>query len=241
MISPAAAGPREMERDRRIGGIFGIVFGASLLTVPFASYSSGTTAAENLSTFDLNRAIFAFVMNGITVLFAFLYAIYLRTALWPRGPTLVTAATAFFLMGILIISGSTLYQASAMATLSSVYNATTSSTADRAAAVVAAQVVQNNGVAFLGFALGIPLGIALFGLAMRNSRIIPNGIGYVGIALGIFVLVGVPLVVLVGFASAAGFVLFLGFLTLVWIWTFGSAAFLWRSARKVPTGEPAPA
>lgn len=241
MISPAAAGPREMKRDRRLGAIFGILLGISLLTVPFTNYSSGTTAAENLSTFDLNRAIFAGIMNGITVLFAFLYAIYLRTALWPRGPTLLTAATAFFLMGILIVAGSTLYQASAMATLSSVYKDTTSSAVDRAAAVVAAQVVQNNGVGFLGFALGIPLGIALFGLAMRNSRIIPNGIGYVGIALGILILVGVPLVILVGFTSQAGFVFFLGFLILVWIWTFGSAAFLWRSAGKVGVGEPAPA
>lgn len=61
------------------------------------------------------------------------------------------------------------------------------------------------------------------------------------VALGLLVAVAFPIGAAVGFAGTAGFALFVGFFVLFLIWIFGSAAYLWRSAPKVPVGEPAPA
>ncbi len=237
----AAFGERQTERDRRAAGFFGIITGIFVLLIfLIPGPTTGTTAQEQLNSFSWNVAVAGYILNGVVLIFSALFIIYLRAAFLPKSPTLSTAAAFFFLAGVLILAASTFYTNSAMATLSSIYKSSTATAADKAAAVVSAQIVQNNGVGALGFGIGLPIGVVLFSIVFQNSRIVPNWLGDVGFAFAILLPVAFVIFSFASAASAVSFVIFLAFIVLLLLWIFGTGAFLLRSARKVAVGEPTP-
>ncbi len=232
---------RQVERDRKLGGVFGIITGI-LLVVMFSVPGNATTgsAQAQLNSFDNNRALLTYVLNALVAIFGSLFIVFLRTALWSKNPTLVTAAAFFPLAAILLLTASTFYTTSAMSVLSGIYKSTTSSAADRAAAVVSAQVLQSFGVGTLGLIVALPAGIVLFSIAIQRSGVIPNWVGDVGFASAIVLWVGVGLGAYGALSSGVNFAFFLVYLILFLVWIFGSSAFMWRSARKIAVAEPAP-
>ncbi len=227
-------------RDGKVGAVFGIILGILVLAI-FATPMPTGTPQQQLASYSLRSWEWQAATSVFAILFAILFAVYLRTALAGKSYGLATAGAVLFILGTVIVSAFTLVEAGAMNTLAGIYADPTSTAADRNSAVLVANVILNNPVGFLGFILFVPAGIVLFSLAMLNSKTFPNWLADGGMALEVVVLIAVAISAFVSLTGTAGSVVFIAFSILLLVWIFGSAGFLWRSARMAAVGEPAPA
>jgi hypothetical protein len=171
------------------------------------------------------------------------FAAYLRSALEGRAPGTASAAAILFVLGIAVGAGASVVQAIAIGTLSSTYTSASATAADRAAAVVVADVL-NSVVTSLFPVVLLEAGIVGFSAAMVNSRIFPNWVADVGVASGVFAILTLAIQTLVpsiGTTSFVGFLLLLVFLALLEVWVFASAGYFLRAARPAAVGAPAAA
>ncbi len=227
-------------RDAILGALFGIILGILLVGL-FATQTPTGTPQQQLASYSVGLWTWEAAASVFALLFAILFAVYLRTALAGKSYGLATAGAVLFIVGFVLIAAFTLVEAGALNTLAGIYASPTSTAADRNSAVLVANVILNNPVGFIGLIAFAPVGIVLFGLAMLNSKTFPNWLADVGIALEVLVLIAATIAAVVPLTGAAGSVVFVLFALLLFVWIFGSAGFLLRSARVAAVGEPAPA
>jgi hypothetical protein len=130
----------------------------------------------------------------------------------------------------------------AIGTLSSTYASASATPADKAAAVLAANLLSQISMGFFPIIL-IEAGIVGFSVAMVNSRTFGNWVADVGVAsalVGILTFGITTIFPSIGTTSFVSFLLFLAYLALVLVWVFGCAGYLLRAARPAPIGAPAP-
>lgn len=170
---PSLVLPRGAQsRNARVGGAFGILSGI-LVAAAFLVPMPGGTAAQQLANFDTRAWEFLGIVDVLILLTAIPFAAYLRSVLEGRVPGTASAAAILFVLGIAVGAGASVIQTIAIGTLSSTYTSASATAADRAAAVIAFNVLNTVATSLFPIVL-LEAGIMGFSVAMLNSRIFPS-------------------------------------------------------------------
>jgi len=121
----------------------------------------------------------------------------------------------------------------ARATLAGIYNNSTVTAVDKAAALVSEQVLEAEEEAVFAIFVGAPLAIGLFSGSMWKSKIFPNWLTYVGLAFITITGVAILLVAVGVIAPVLG----IAYYGLFLLWILATSVYLWRSDRKTATSD----
>jgi hypothetical protein len=226
-------------RNAKIGGALGILSGILALLILLTPAPAGTTQ-QQLANFDARYWALIGIENLVGMLVVIAFAVYLRTVLVGRSPGTASAGAALLIAGIAIAGLLELILVSAMGSLAATYTSTTSSAAQKDAAVVLANVLKDLANSLIPLAF-IGLGIALLSATMVNSRTFPNWLADIGFAQAVLVLIGAAVFPYLGLTSFAAFVVFILYGILLLAWIFGTSGYMLRAARVAPLGAPAAA
>ena len=220
-------------RSSRLGALFGVM-GSVLYTTRFFLPTSAENPAESLANYDGRLAVVFGLVSTFSGIFLISFALSLRTALPKRDSVLTTAAVVFSIIASIVPVVVNLIVLDARATLAGIYNNSTVTAVDKAAALVSEQVLEAEEEAVFALFVGAPLAIGLFSGSMWNSRVFPNWLTYVG--LSFITITGVALLlVAVGVAVP---VLGFAYYGLFLLWILASSGYLYRSDRKTATTDP---
>jgi len=208
--------------------------GSVLYIARFLLPISAENPAETLANYDGRLAIVFGLVSTFSGIFLILFVLSLRATLPKRDSVLTTAAVVFSIVASIVPVVVNLIVLDARATLAGIYNNSTVTGVDRAAALVSEQVLQAEEEAIFAVYVGAPLAIGLFSGSMWKSKVFPNWLTYVGLAF--VTLTGVGLLLVAVGAVVPG--LFFAYLGLFVLWILASSAYLYRSGRKTATTDP---
>ena len=171
------------------------------------------------------------MVSTFSGIFAVFFVLSLRAALPRRDSVLTAAAVVFSIIAIIVPVVVNLIALDARATLAGIYNNSTVTAVDKAAALVSEQVLEAEEEAFFALFIGAPLAIGLFSGSMWKSRVFPNWLTYVGLAFIAVDCVGLLLIAFGVVVPGLGF----GYLGLLFLWVLASSVYLYRSDRKTAT------
>src|SRR3989454_10594534 len=233
MLKTATATARQKkDQVSRLGALFGVLFAVSYIARFFIP-DHAETAAESLANYDGRVAILFGVVSTFSGIFAVFFVLSLRAALPRRDSVLTTAAVVFSIIAIMVPVVVNLIALDARATLAGIYNNSTVSGVDRAAALVSEQVLEAEEEAFFALFVGAPLSIGLFSGSMWKSRGFPNWVTQLGPGFIAVYLVGLLLIAFGVVVPGLGF----GYLGLLFLWVLASSVYLYRSGRKTATTD----
>jgi len=228
-ITPGSQGK---DRVSRLGPLFGVLFAVLYIARIFIP-DTAETAAESLANYDGRVAILFGVVSTFSGIFAVLFVLSLRAALPRRDSVLTTAAVVFSIIASMVPVVVNLIALDARATLAGIYNNSTVTAVDKAAALVSEQVLEAEEEAFFALFIGAPLAIGLFSGSMWKSRVFPTWLTYVGLAFIAVDCVGLLLIAFGVVVPGLGF----GYLGLLFLWVLASSVYLYRSGRKTATTD----
>src|SRR5437879_1589879 len=231
-ILKTTSGSQGKDRVSRLGALFGVLFAVLYIARIFIP-DTAETAAESLANYDGRVAILFGVVSTFSGIFAVLFVLSLRAALPRRDSVLTTAAVVFSIIASMVPVVVNLIALDARATLAGIYNNSTVTAVDKAAALVSEQVLEAEEEAFFALFIGAPLAIGLFSGSMWKSKIFPNWLTYVGLAFITITGIALLLVAIGVVAPVLGFVYYVLFL----LWILATSVYLWRSYRKTATSD----
>src|SRR2546428_1674626 len=231
MLKTATARQKK-DQVSRLGALFGVLFAVSYIA-RFLISDHAETAAESLADYDGRVAILFGVVSTFSGIFAVFFVLSLRAALPRRDSVLTTAAVVFSIIAVMVPVVVNLIALDARATLAGIYNNSTLTAVDKAAALVSEQVLEAEEEAFFALFVGAPLSIGLFSGSMWKSKIFPNWLTYVGLAFVTITGVALLLVAVGAVAPVLGFAYYGLFL----LWILATSVYLWRSDRKTATSD----
>ena len=220
-------------RSSRLGALFGVM-GSVLYITRFFLPVSAENPAESLANYDGRLAIVFGLVSTFSGIFLVLFVLSLRAALPKRDGVLTTAAVVFSIVSSIVPVVVNLIVLDARATLAGIYNNSTVTGVDKAAALVSEQVLQAEEEAIFAVYVGAPLAIGLFSGSMWKSKVFPNWLTYVGLAFVTLIGVGLLLTAVGVVVPGLGF----AYLGLFVLWVLASSAYLYRSDRKTATTDP---
>jgi len=194
---------------------------------------SAENPAESLANYDGRLAIVFGLVSTFSGIFLILFVLSLRAALPKRDSVLTTAAVVFSIIASIVPVVVNLIVLDARATLAGIYNNSTVTAVDKAAALVSEQVLEAEEEAVFALFVGAPLAIGLFSGSMWKSKIFPNWLTYVGLAFVTITGIALLLVAIGVVAPVLGFVYYGLFL----LWILATSVYLWRSDRKTATSD----
>jgi len=208
--------------------------GSVLYITRFFLPISAENPAESLANYDGRLAIVFGLVSTFSGIFLILFVLSLRAALPKRDSVLTTAAVVFSIVASIVPVVVNLIVLDARATLAGIYNNSTVTGVDKAAALVSEQVLEAEEEAIFAVYVGAPLAIGLFSGSMWKSKVFPNWLTYVGLAFVTVTGVGLLLVAIGAVVPGLGF----AYLGLFVLWILASSAYLYRSGRKTATTDP---
>ncbi len=217
-------------RSSRLGALFGVM-GSVLYITRFFLPTSAENPAESLANYDGRLAIVFGLVSTFSGIFLILFVLSLRTALPKRDSVMTTAAVVFSIIASIVPVVVNLIVLDARATLAGIYNNSTVTAIDKAAALVSEQVLEAEEEAIFALFVGAPLAIGLFSGSMWKSKIFPNWLTYVGLAFVTIIGVALLLIAVGVVAPVLGFAYYGLFL----LWILATSVYLWRSDRKTAT------
>jgi len=219
-------------RSSRLGALFGVM-GSILYLTRFFLPNSAENPAESLANYDGRLAIVFGLVSTFSGIFLILFVLSLRAALPKRDSVLTIAAVVFSIVASIVPVVVNLIVLDARATLAGIYNNSTVTGVDKAAALVSEQVLEAEEEAIFAVYVGAPLAIGLFSGSMWKSKVFPNWLTYVGLAFVTLTGVGLLLVAVGAVVPGLGF----AYLGLFVLWILASSAYLYRSDRKTATTD----
>ena len=238
MAANASSGRNSGEKDSRLGGLCGILFGVLVIATFVTSYNfpAGPSEADaTLAQFSSLRTAFLAgdIFIGLAVVFAIPYFVGVRNAFEGENRLLVGTATLLALVGIVVTAVAFIGEAVALDVLSGAY--ATGGVSKTAAIIVAQAIIGFGSIEVFGF-LVFAAGFAVYGFATRRGRPFPRWLGYVGILGAVLFLLG-------ALPVSGAFIAILAGTVLILVWIFASSGLMWRSgtpraARSSADGGP---
>src|SRR2546426_845642 len=227
------SGRQRREWSSRLGALFGVLF-VFLYIARYLLPIEAETPADSLATYDNRLAIIFGVVSTLGGIFAILFVLSLRAAIPRRVSVLTTAAVVFAIVSAIVPVVVNLAALQATASLAEVYNSSTATAVDKAAAVVSERAVEAGEEALFSVFIGTPIAIGLFSGSMLKSKVFPQWLTYEGFAFSVGTGVALLFVAAGVVPPGLGF----AFLGLLFLWGLASSAYLWRSDRNTATTEP---
>ena len=194
-------------RNRKLAGELGVIFGIMLI----GAYVLTQTATMTIRGYGYRvEAVTDTTVNALVFILATLYFISLGASLASEEATLAIASVALFSSGFFVLS------------------------LGRYFTTVVLDVDTAGGLMLYGF-IAIIACMVIYAVVIRENRVLPNALGYLGIVAGIVPTVGVWYLTLsftpanLGVSLTSANFIFTAFLILFLVWIFASSVFLWRS------------
>src|SRR5207245_6821251 len=153
--------------------------GSVLYITRFFLRTSAENPAESLANYDGRLAIVFGLVSTFSGIFLILFVLSLRAALPKRDSVLTTAAVVFSIVASIVPVVVNLIVLDARATLAGIYNNSTVTGVDKAAALVSEQVLEAEEEAIFAVYVGAPLASGRFSGSMCRSRHSTNGRAHV--------------------------------------------------------------